>query len=229
MIVERLVPEALSDAAQALRQQLLADKDTARWVEAVIGQPSLAEPLLEIVRCDPGSLKYRCSKIIRMTAERRPELVYPFFREIAAWLDSPNSFIRWDGMLTIGLLLAADRDDLFPEIYERFAGLIDDASMITAANAIGQAARMIRTHPALEPDLTRRLLRVAGNTYWYKGQPSPECWNIVCGAALDSFAEYWPQASQKPAILAFAASLCQNSRPAVARKAARFLKEHAPV
>ncbi len=228
MTAGRPVPDVLSEAAQALRQQLQADRDTARWVEAVIGQPGLASPLLEIVRSDPGSLKYRCSKIIRMAAESRPELVYPFFREIAAWLDSPNSFIRWDGMLTLGILLAADRDDLFPEIYVRFAGLIDDASMITAANAIGQAARIVRAHPKLEPDLTRRLLRVAGNTYWYKGEPSPECWNIVCGAALDSFAQYWPQASQKPEILAFAASLCQNSRPAVARKATRFLKEHAP-
>lgn len=215
-----------SPAPDPLRQQLLADKDNVRWVDAVIRSPDLIAQLLEIVRCEKGSLKFRCSKIIRLTAECQPQLVYPFFREVTSWLDHPCSFIRWDGILTLGLLLAVDTEGLFGGIYERYFGLIDDASMITAGNVIGQVGRIIRTHPEFEPDLTARLLRVANNIYLYQGQPSPECWNIVCGFVIDCFAEYWSLASQKPAMLAFAASQSHNPRPAVAKKAIRFLENH---
>ena len=104
--------------------------------------------------------------------------------------------------------------------------MIDAEAMVTAANVIGNAWKIIMKKPEYEPDITKRILRIPDNTYLYKGEPSPECKNILCGHAIACFDKYFELSHSKEAILDFVAGQTNNPRKQTAKKAAAFLKKH---
>jgi len=132
-------------------------------------------------------------KYLRNLSVSQPALLYPYFDAIVSWLDSPNAFIQWGGIFVLGNLVMVDVDRKFPSVFERFFALLNQPAMITAANVAATSPAIIRHHPELEPEITRRLLAVTANTYYRKNQPSPECKNILLGHVLDSLDGYYDQ------------------------------------
>jgi len=222
--VKNTAPEVRQD--DPLLSRLREKPDIQTFAAEVIDHPQWIPRLIEIMRTDRSSVKYLGDKVIRQLAVVRPDLALPFFDEIAALIDHSNSFMRWGAIQTLGILVPQDQENRFDRHYGHFFDLIDDPSMITAGNVIGQTGPIVLARPQDEPDITRRLLQVRDNTYWYKDQPSPECKNIVCGMVIDCFDQFFDRTSRKKEILAFVASLKGNPRKEVAKKAELFLKKH---
>ena len=196
------------------------------FVREVLQQPEYIPVLFAIIKNDPGSAKFYCEKVIRIVSERKPECVYPYFGEVVALIESPNSFIKWGAIITLSNLAAVDTETKFASVYEKYFDLIDADAMVTAANVVGNAWKIILSKPEYEQDITWRLMRIPENTYLHKGEPSPECRNILCGHAIDCFDKYFEVAHDKNGILAFASAQMHNPRKQVAKKAAAFLKKH---
>ncbi|MPM19107.1 hypothetical protein SDC9_65525 [bioreactor metagenome] len=209
-----------------LLEKIQGKPDLEAFVREVLQQPEYIPVLFALIKNDPGSAKFYCEKVIRIVSERHPELVYPYFEEVAALIGSPNSFIKWGAIITLSNLAAVDTENKFASIYEKYFGLIAADAMVTAANVIGNAWKIILSKPEYEQDITKRLLRIPQNTYLYKGEPSPECRNILCGHAIDCFDKYFEVAHDKNGILAFASAQTHNPRKQVAKKAAALLKKH---
>jgi hypothetical protein len=201
-------------------------KNFSRAEQDVASDPARIRDLLDFIDSDQGSTKFTAEKILRNLSVSQPALLYPHFDAIVFWLDSPNAFIQWGGIFILGNLVTVDGDRKFPALFERFFALLNQPAMITAANCVATASRIIQRYPELEPEITRRLLAVTANTYYRKNQPSPECKNILLGHVLDSLDGYYDQAIDQDQILDFAQSLIHNSRAAVARKARKFLEKH---
>lgn len=182
--------------------------------------------LFEIIRTDRGAVKYHCEKIIRICSENNPKLVYPYFSEIADLLDSSNNFLKWGAIITLSNLVAVDDARQFDGIYDKYFAMLNSDSMITAANVIENAWKIVLKFPEREPDITARLLAVRENTYLNKGKPSPECKNILLGNILDNFSRYYPLSQRKAEMIDFAVSQLENTRRTVAKRAADFLKKY---
>lgn len=210
-----------------LLQRLRDKPDIPLLATQIAAKPDWIIQLLEIIRTDPGSIKFYADKVLRQIATDQPECLDSYFDEIASLIDSPNSFIRWGAIQTLGQLALNDPNHQFDRHYEHFFSLMDDPSMITAANVVGQAGPIVRIRHQDEPDITRRLLKVRTNTYWHQGQPSPECGHIICGKVIDCFDHYFEQSSDQEGVLEFVREQMGNPRKEVAKKAARFLKKHA--
>lgn len=215
-----------SSEAESLLAAINNKPEFSSFVETVLSNPDMIGTLLEIIRTDKGSIKFYCDKVIRKISETRPSLVYPYFHEIAQLIDSSNNFIKWGALLTISNLIAVDHEKRFDAIYDQYFDLINSDSMITAANVTGNAWKFIQAMPDKEDDITTRLLRVPKNTYLYKGEPSPECKNILIGHVLDSFDQYFAISHQQSKMLKFAEAQKNNSRQSTAKKALSFLKKH---
>lgn len=205
----------------------LADKELLEAVQAEAETNSeLLALLVEIVTAESSSIRYAASKVVRKLSETKPEAVYPHFEAIAAWLQAENSFIKWDGILTLANLASVDDEQKMVAIYDDYFALLGDAQMITAGNVAGNAWKIVLAHPEWEADITRRLLAVPQTVYLHKGAPSPECNRIVCGKVLESFTHYFAQSAHQAEILAFAETQRSSARPAVAKKADEFVKKY---
>lgn len=208
---------------ETLINRLKAKPDFNELITEAIEDTSIINVLFEIALTEPSSIKYTCTKIIRRVSEQKPELIYPYFDEIAGWLHHKNSFIKWDGILTLSNLAAVDHEDKFTGIYQDYFALIWDPQMITAANVIGNAWKIVIAKPELESDITRRLIEVPHITYINKGAPSPECNCIVCGQVLECFEHYFEKSSNQTSMIAFAKEQLMSSRKSVAKAAGKFL------
>jgi len=218
--------ETWSSEVRAWLTDVSWTKNFSRAEQDVASDPARIRDLLDFIDSDKGSTKFTAEKILRNLSVSQPALLYPYFDAIVSWLDSPNAFIQWGGIFVLGNLVMVDVDRKFPSVFERFFALLNQPAMITAANVAATSPAIIRHHPELEPEITRRLLAVTANTYYRKNQPSPECKNILLGHVLDSLDRYYDQAKAQDQILDFARALTDNSRAAVARRARKFLEKH---
>ena len=188
--------------------------------------PQLLNTLFEIVRSEHSSIRYGCTKTLRILSEQQPEKIYPHFDDAADWLRDANSFVKWDGILILANLAAVDTQHRFASVYEEYFGLLRDSKMVTAANVAGNAWKIVQAVPEWESDITQRLLEVPQIVYLHRGEPSPECNRVMCGHVLDCFDRYFDLSENQQAMLCFARSQLTGSRKSVAKKAARFLKKH---
>lgn len=209
-----------------LINRLKAKPDLNKFIFEAIEDTTILDSLFEIVITETSSIKYVCTKIIRQVSEQKPELIYPHFDDIHKWLQQKNSFIKWDGILTLSNLLIVDHEDKFKNIYQDYFSLIQDPQMITAANVIGNAWKIILAKPELESDITRRLLGVPKIIYMNKGEPSPECNCIVCGQVLECFEHYFDFSKNQTAMIDFAKGQLGSHRKSVAESAKKFLRRH---
>ena len=208
---------------------LLRLKALPNWDELpaeAANNPQLLNTLFEIVRSEHSSIRYGCTKTLRILSEQQPEKIYPHFDDAADWLRDSNSFVKWDGILTLANLAAVDTQHRFASIYEEYFGLLRDSKMVTAANVAGNAWKIVQAQPAWEPDITKRLLEVPQIVYLHHGEPSAECNRVMCGHVLDCFDHYFDLSKNQQAMICFARSQLNSSRKSVAKKAARFLKKH---
>jgi len=211
---------------EILINRLKAKSDLNLFVVETIENTTVLNSLFEIVLTEASSIKYACTKIIRMVSEQKPELVYPYFEDIVKWLHHKNSFIKWDGIRTLSNLSSVDHEDKFKAIYQDYFALIQDTQMITAANVVGNAWKIVLAKPELECDITRRLLEVQNIVYTNKGEPSPECNCIVCGQVMECFDHYFEFSGNQAEMIHFAEGQLSSRRKAVAKTAERFLRHH---
>ncbi|MDW7656845.1 MAG: hypothetical protein SCM11_06690 [Bacillota bacterium] len=209
-----------------LMNRLKAKPDLNLFIVEAIENTAIINSLFEIVLTETSSIKYACTKIIRMVSEQKPELIYPYFEDIVKWLHHKNSFIKWDGILVLSNLAAVDCEDKFGGIYQDYLSLIQDSQMITAANVVGNAWKIVRAKPELETYITRKLLEVPKIIYMNKDEPSPECNYIVCGQVLECFEHYFDYSGDQAAMINFAEGQMSSRRKAVAKIAEKFLRNH---
>jgi hypothetical protein len=211
---------------EALKDRLKSKPDLALIVQEIIENTNLIDELINIINTDKSTVKFSCTKLIRMVSEKKPELVYGYFDYFSKLLDYDNSFIKWDAITILSNLVQVDGDNKFNAVFDKYFGLIDSPQMITAANVVGNAWKIAVEKPELENEITKRILNVPKVVYFNKGNPSPECNNVICGHALDSFEKYFYMSKNKEKILGFAEKQVNNTRRQVSKKAVAFIKKH---
>lgn len=200
--------------------------DLGRMLAEAGNAPKLLTALFEIVRSERSAVRYSCTKALRILSEQQPVAIYPYFDDVASWLQDSNSFVKWDAILILANLAAVDTQNRFGNIYEEYFGLIRDSKMVTAANVAGNAWKIVQAVPEWESDITQRLLEVPKIVYLHHGEPSPECNRVMCGHVLDCFDHYFDLSHNQEAMLRFAHAQLDSPRKSVAKKSAHFLKKY---
>ncbi|NLB74398.1 MAG: hypothetical protein GX795_10325, partial [Firmicutes bacterium] len=91
-----------------LTRRLAEKPDINEFVTEVLREPSMISELIDIITTDKTSIKFFCTKVIRLTSEQHPDIVFPYFDAIAKLIESNNSFIKWDAIATISNLVCVD-------------------------------------------------------------------------------------------------------------------------
>jgi hypothetical protein len=186
------------------------------------------EELLEIISKDPqalsvvvgilvngkGAVRFKGDKVIRRLSEKEPNLVYCHYDDIASLVSSDNSILRWGAILTVSGLAGCDIKRKFDRYLDTWLALLDSGHVVDSANMAGNAWKIVKERPDLEPAVTRALLSIEHRIYYHKGEVSEECRLVAMGAALGSFIEYYDDSSMKAEIMAFArrSSLCKRKK-----------------
>lgn len=205
-------------------QQVQQKRDIGKLVELAIENPQHIETLINVIDREKGSLKFGCEKVVRLVSERKPELVYPYFDFYVRLLDSDNSFLRLGAIITLSNLASVDSENKFEQIFDKYYAPVSGPDMVSSACVIGSSWKIAREKPDLADKIAARILSLERAKYLHKGKLSPECRNVVCGHAIDSFGKFFDKINEKEKVVAFVRTQLKNSRPSVRKKAERFLK-----
>jgi len=115
-----------------------------------------------------------------------------------------------------------DVNKRFEKIFDKFYGLLEEGSLITAAHVISNSWKIVNAKPMLESKITKELLKVEKIQL-----PTEECRNILFGYTIRSFDQYFEKIQNKNEVIDFARRQLNNSRNATKAKADKFLKKHA--
>ncbi|MBP1918373.1 hypothetical protein [Youngiibacter multivorans] len=198
----------------ALDEKKVKDLTEDELLKLISGDPAALSDMVGIMVNGKGAVRFKCDKALRRLAEKEPDLAYAYFDEIASLLVSDNSFLRWGAILTVSGLAAADAERKIDRYLDTWLALLDSGHVVDSANMAGNAWKVVKARPDLEPVVTEALLSVENSTYYYKGEVSEECRLVAMGAALQSFMEYFHDSSMKAEILAFAnrVALCPRKK-----------------
>lgn len=204
---------------------LMKDGRTVEDLIPLVINDNLYSELIDIVNYEKSTIKYACSKILRLISEQNPQYIYPFYFEIAAWLNHANNFIKWDAIYILSNLASVDIENNFIKIKHDYLALIHSSQMTTAANVVGNCWKFVISNPNLDTEITNKLLEVPSINYLHKNQISPECNKIVCGKVMESFYNYFDLSNNKESMLSFVQNQLNSSRKSVAKFAKKFYKE----
>jgi len=191
--------------------------------ERIIKQPCLLPEVFGGLGADQARVKYGCLKLLRIISERRPDILYPEIGRVFRLLDSENNIFKWGAIIIIGNLAAVDSDRKTDGILDRYLEPITGRVMITAANVIAGAGKIARARPHLADRIARAVLQVERANY-----QTEECRNVASGHAVESLDMFFERLKKPQPVLEFVKRQLNNRRNAVKKKAAKFLKKHAP-
>ena len=178
--------------------------------------------LFEYLTAESAAVKYGSAKALRQMSEESPELLYPRFDDFVRLFRGDNTILRWGATLILGNLAGADHLNKFEKIFKRFFAPITGHELIGAANVIRAAVQVALAKPHLADRSAGEILKVEEASY-----RTLECRNVAISRAIESLDEFFPHIKNRRPVLEFAARQLDNQRPAVRRKAERFLKRHA--
>ena len=204
----------------------LKQKGSIEDFALTVREQHLFYELFDIVNTEKSSVKYVCSKIIRFLSERNPQIIYPFYFQIASWLRVQNNFIKWDAIYILSNLAHIDNENKLKEIYVEYFDLIKKHQMVSAANVAGNSWKFVLANPKLDQDITLRLLDVPNLVYLHKNKISSECNNVVCGKVLESFDKYFTVSNHRRNMIEFAEKQLDSTRKSVAKSAFKFLEKY---
>ncbi|MFQ5604928.1 MAG: hypothetical protein ACE5HS_16795 [bacterium] len=196
--------------------------DKVEMAENVMQNPELIPELFQGLRSKKADIKYGCDKILRLISDQRPELLYSKIDFFIEALGSENNFLKWGAIHILANLTVVDCECKFEKIIDCYFEPIPGPVLVTAANVIKNAAKIVQAKPALTETIVAKILPVEKARY-----RTDECRNIALGQAIDAFAKFYPQIQNKTAVEKLIKKQLQNTRSSTRKKAEKFVRKFA--
>jgi hypothetical protein len=177
----------------------------------------LAE-LLDNLWSKNETIRYNSHKVLCLISQEHPRILYPQWDYFAQFLKSDNTYHKLSAIHILANLIKADTKGKFEKMFDRFYGLLDDKSFITAAYLAGASGKIARAKPKLQAKITNRLLSID------KTHHQQERKDLVKASVIEAFEEYFEQTRNKKVILEFVEKQLNCESPKTRKTAKEFFK-----
>lgn len=195
------------------------DADIEAAAARALEDSTLLTGLLDGLNSREETYRYNCFKVLMLISREHGELLYPMWDRLAEQLDSDNTYRRISALQLIANLTAVDAEHRFDRLFDRYFALLDDRSVIPAAQLAGAAGRIVRARPQLEARITAKLLSI-DETHHHADRK-----DLIKGYAIEALDEYYEQAGDKQKILEFVRQQLNGSSPKTRKLAREFLRK----
>lgn len=223
--MQRTAPQAAYVLETDLLEQLGSKKiSKPQLFKRVEVDFNLVPTLLEGTSSPKASIRYGCGSVLMDLCEKHPNKLYPYFDDFVGLLDSKHRILRWNGLIAIASLTAADSEGKFDAIFDRYYSFLGDEYMATVANTVGNSAKIVTNKPYLADRITVELLKVQN----LKTTPhlTEECERVIAEKAIETFETLIKYTKNKQDLIDFARLHQDSSRASLKKKAQVFLKKY---
>jgi hypothetical protein len=148
-------------------------------VEMILRDLQLIRNTLYGISSTDTTVRYKCAKTLSLLSEKKPAILYPYFDFFEKLLGSDNNIIKWNAIDIIANLTEIDTERKFEKLFDRFYGLLDQGSLITAGHIVYNSGKIAIVKHNLRERITVSLLSVECVPL-----PTEECRSILAGKAV---------------------------------------------
>ena len=196
------------------------DVNIEKVVDLALENEDYLSELIANLRSKKEAVRFHSSRAVEIISRRNPGVLYPLWDEFSDLISGDNTYWKCSGIPIIANLTAVDRDDRFEKMFEKYFALMDDEkSFIPAAYLARSAAVVVRAKPELEPEITRRLLRIDETRH------DPQRRDLVKSDIIEAFDEYFERAGNPKKILEFVRKQLDCDSPKARKAAQKFLEK----
>jgi hypothetical protein len=177
----------------------------------------LAE-LLDNLWSKKETIRYNSNKVLSQISEEQPKTLYSQWDYFVKLLGSDNTYHKISAVILLANITKVDRDNKFEKIFNKFYGLLNDKSFITAAYVSGASGKIALAKPKLQTKITNRLLCID------KTHHEQERKDLVKANIIEAFGEYYDQTKNKKKIIEFAEKQLNCASHKTRKIAKEFLK-----
>jgi len=198
--------------------------DVERLVGEAVEEPAALRGLLSAVGPERVAQQIRetSAAALKLLATRQPELLMPYWDELAGLLDSDNAYSRMIAVHVLALLALADDEGRLAATLDRLYDHLGD--MVSVAGHVLQVAPQIaRARPELRQRVTARILDL-------ERLAKPDRVGLLRSYAIEALDGYLEPGERTPEVMAFVAAGLADDSPKSRKLAAEVLKrwESAP-
>lgn len=175
--------------------------------------------LLEGILSKKDTIRYNSFKILMLISEEQPKKVYPDWDFFVNLLSSDNTYHKNIAVNIIANLTSADKEDKFEKIFDQYYNLLDDKSVIPAAQLAANSGKIAKAKPELQTKITNNLLNID------KTNHPPHRKELIKAGAIEAFNEYFEEAENKKKIIEFVKKQLDSESPKTRKTAKEFLKK----
>ena len=197
------------------------DEEARHLASEALAKGEVLSELLQKVQSKDDRVRYTNFTALMFVIDEQPALLYGEWGRFVDLLHSDNAYHRYIAIYLLAGLTKVDVENRFETVLPEYLALLDDESVMVAAHAAGNAARIIQAKPELEPRITKKLLRVDETHH------APSRKELIKGYIIESFIQYYPHAQQKEKILEFAQKQLKSKSPRTKKMAKKFLEKTA--
>ena len=177
----------------------------------------LAE-LLDNLWSKKETIRYNSHKVLSQISEEQPQILYSYWDYFVKFLDSDNTYHKLSAIILLANITKVDRGNKFEKIFNKFYGLLNDKSFITAAYVCGGSGKIALAKPKLQTKITNRLLCID------KTHHEQERKDLVKANIIEAFEGYYDQIRGKKRIVEFVEKQLNCASPKTRKAAKEFLK-----
>nr|MDO8079254.1 hypothetical protein [Candidatus Freyarchaeota archaeon] len=175
--------------------------------------------LFEGILSKKDTVRYNSFKVFMLLSEGHPEVLYPKWDFFVELLSSDNTSHRNIAVNILANLTGADKENRFEKIFDQYYSLLDDESVIPAAQLAGKSGKIAKAKPKLQTKITNKLLAIDETHH------EQERKDLIKGYAIESLGEYFEQAENKKEIINFVKKQLNCQSPKTRKIAKEFLKK----
>jgi len=192
----------------------------ARVIKQTRQNPKVLDALFSAVSSATARERFGAAKRLRDISQHAPDLLYPRFDFFVDLMESENRILRWNAILILGNLAAADEQRRIDRLLDQYLGALAGPHLIDAANTIRGATAIALARPDLAGRIARDILQVEHARY-----ETAECRNVAAGHAITALEQLFPLVANQRAVHLFVSRQRENRRPATRHKAEKFLRK----
>ena len=164
---------------------------------------------------------YHCYYIIDKASQERPELFYPYWREIAELLHHKNSYHRDFALEIIGNLTIVDLDNRFAEIRDEYFSIINDEKFMTGNCCVKNLLKIYRQKADQRERIIELLLDIDNRCDYTEKQKG-----VLKADVLEIFDEIYEEVTERNKINEFIRTEANCISPKTRKKAKELINKY---
>jgi len=140
----------------------LSDKnvDTEAVAKMALADDKVLRELLANLVVEKETIRFNSFNTLMLIAGEKPDVLYPNWDVFVDLLSSRNSYHQYIAIFLISELVKIDIENKFEPIFDQYYGILESGDTIAAANLVKNSGKIALAKPALEPQITGKLLNI---------------------------------------------------------------------